>query len=103
MDSATKKKCGVNAKDCLSNDDSFGADGNGRHAVFNALDTLLKDSLERLKMMRLVSIYIKFEEFSLNFEVICSFNLVTIVTFIYDMGIRRINIELLTVRYYYYE
>ncbi|KAG5106610.1 hypothetical protein JHK82_043580 [Glycine max] len=52
VDSATKKKCGVNAKDCLSNDDSFGADGNGRHAVFNALDTLLKDSLERLKMMR---------------------------------------------------
>ena len=49
------------------------------------------------------AIYIKFEEFSLNFEVICSFNLVTIVTFIYDMGIRRINIELLTVRYYYYE
>ncbi|KHN27336.1 Pentatricopeptide repeat-containing protein [Glycine soja] len=52
VDSATKKKCGVNAEDCLSNDDSFGADGNGRHAVFNALDTLLKDSLERLKMMR---------------------------------------------------
>lgn len=97
-DSATEKKCELNAGDCLSNDG-----GNGRHAVFNALDTMLKDSLERLKMMRLVSIYIKFEEFSLNFEVICSFNLVTIVTFIYDMGIRRINIELLTVRYYYYE
>lgn len=95
-DSATEKKCELNAGDCLSNDG-----GNGRHAVFNALDTMLKDSLERLKMMRLVSIYIKFEEFSLNFEVICSFNLVTIVTFIYDMGIRRINIELLTVRYYY--
>lgn len=97
-DSATEKKCELNAGDCLSNDG-----GNGRHAVFNALDTMLKDSLERLKMMRLVSIYIKFEEFSLNFEVICSFNLVTIVTFIYDMGIRRINVELLTVRYYYYE
>ena len=81
-DSATEKKCELNAGDCLSNDG-----GNGRHAVFNALDTMLKDSLERLKMMRLVSIYIKFEEFSLNFEVICSFNLVTIVTFIYDMGI----------------
>ncbi|KAK7381242.1 hypothetical protein VNO78_33779 [Psophocarpus tetragonolobus] len=25
---------------------------NGRHAIFNALDTMLKDSLERLKMMR---------------------------------------------------
>ncbi|KHN37668.1 hypothetical protein glysoja_007371 [Glycine soja] len=45
-DSATEKKCELNAGDCLSNDG-----GNGRHAVFNALDTMLKDSLERLKMM----------------------------------------------------
>lgn len=50
-DSATEKKCELNAGDCLSNDG-----GNGRHAVFNALDTMLKDSLERLKMMRLAPI-----------------------------------------------
>ncbi|RDY14703.1 hypothetical protein CR513_00188, partial [Mucuna pruriens] len=51
VDAAVREKCEVNARDCSSNDESFGADENGRHAVFNALDTMLKDSLERLKMM----------------------------------------------------
>ncbi|WVZ03170.1 hypothetical protein V8G54_023976 [Vigna mungo] len=52
VDAAIEKKCDVYARDSSSNDRSFGADENGRHAVFNVLDTMLKDSLERLKMMR---------------------------------------------------
>lgn len=62
MDAEIEKKCDVYARDSSSNDRSFGADENGRHAVFNVLDTMLKDSLERLKTMRLVSIIIEFEE-----------------------------------------
>lgn len=62
MDAAIEKQCEVYSGDCSSNDRSFGADENGRHAVFNALDTMLKDSLERLKTMRLVSIIVEFEK-----------------------------------------
>ena len=50
--SAFGKKCHLNAQDCSSNEKSFG-DKEVPHAVFNALDNILKDSLERLKMMRL--------------------------------------------------
>jgi len=66
VDAAVEKKCEVYAGDSSSNDTSFGADENGRHAVFNVLDTMLKDSLERLKMMRSVFIVIEFDECSLK-------------------------------------
>lgn len=50
--SAIGRKCQVNAQDCSLRNKSFGG-GKGQHAVFNVLDTMLKSSLERLKMMRL--------------------------------------------------
>ncbi|MCH90355.1 pentatricopeptide repeat-containing protein, partial [Trifolium medium] len=45
------RKCQLDDQDCSSNDKSFGGDKNGQHAVFNVLDTMLKSSLERLKIM----------------------------------------------------
>nr|CCW28846.1 putative glycosyl phosphatidyl inositol transamidase like protein [Arachis duranensis] len=49
--SAIGKKCHLIAQDCSSNEKSF-RDKKGPDAVFNVLDNILKDSLERLKMMR---------------------------------------------------
>ncbi|XP_045821536.1 pentatricopeptide repeat-containing protein At5g24830 [Trifolium pratense] len=46
------RKCQLDAQDCSLNDKSFGGDKKGQHAVFNVLDTMLKSSLERLKIMR---------------------------------------------------
>ncbi|MCI03575.1 pentatricopeptide repeat-containing protein, partial [Trifolium medium] len=45
------RKCQLNAQDCSSNDKSFGGDKKGQHAVFNVLDTMIKSSLDRLKIM----------------------------------------------------
>jgi len=50
--SAIGRKCQLNAQDCSSHDKKFGGE-KGPHAVFNVLDTMLKSSLERLKIMRL--------------------------------------------------
>lgn len=52
--SAIGRKCQLNGQDCSSSmyDKSFG-DDKGPDAVFNALDAMLKSSLERLKTMRL--------------------------------------------------
>ncbi|XP_020968722.1 pentatricopeptide repeat-containing protein At5g24830 isoform X6 [Arachis ipaensis] len=49
--SAIGKKCHLIAQDCSSNEKSF-RDKKGPDVVFNVLDNILKDSLERLKMMR---------------------------------------------------
>ncbi|XP_057453658.1 pentatricopeptide repeat-containing protein At5g24830 isoform X2 [Lotus japonicus] len=49
--SAIGRNCQLNSKDCSSYDMSSGHE-KGQHAVFNALDNMLKGSLERLKMMR---------------------------------------------------
>jgi hypothetical protein len=50
--SAIGRKCQLNAQDCSSHDKNFGGEKDPR-AVFNVLDTMLKSSLERLKIMRL--------------------------------------------------
>ncbi|CAL0333419.1 unnamed protein product [Lupinus luteus] len=48
---AIRNKCQLNSEDWSSKDKNFG-NKNASYAVFNALEYMLKDSLERLKTMR---------------------------------------------------
>lgn len=46
--------CRVRAQDCFPKGNKYG-DGGDPRTVFNVLDVMLKDNLERLKTMRFVS------------------------------------------------
>lgn len=51
-------QCQLRTEDWFSNKKNYENEGDPR-AVFNVLDSFLKENLDRLKMMRLASIYAK--------------------------------------------